>query len=128
MLKTAFFFYFLFFFFNGHTCGIWKFPGQGLNLLSCNLHCSCGNAEPFNPLHHAEDQTHTFAVTQTTAVGLSTHCATVATTQLSSCFYLFHFYLLTRIISPSLKGENDEILESLCVRNELRIHYCSSSF
>ena len=34
-----------FFFFNGHTWGICKFPGQGLNL-SCGfkLHHSCSNS------------------------------------------------------------------------------------
>ena len=36
----------LFLFFSlGYTCGIWKFPGQGLNLsCSCHLRHSCGNA------------------------------------------------------------------------------------
>ena len=49
---------FKFDFFNGHAPGIWKFPGQGLNLsYSCNLHRSCGNAASFNPLRWARDQT-----------------------------------------------------------------------
>ena len=38
----------------GHTCGIWRFLGQGLN-----LSCSSGNAGSFNPLHWAGDQTST---------------------------------------------------------------------
>ena len=39
------FFCIFFFFFNGHTCNIWKFLGQGLNLsCSSNLHHNCGNA------------------------------------------------------------------------------------
>ena len=35
--------FFFFFFFNGCTRGIWKFPGQGLN-----LSCSFGNARSLN--------------------------------------------------------------------------------
>ena len=39
------------FFFNGHTCDLWKFLGQGLNRsCSCDLsHCS----QVLNPLHHS---------------------------------------------------------------------------
>ena len=37
--------FFFFFFFFGHTCDMWKFPGQGLNpRSSCDLCHSCGNA------------------------------------------------------------------------------------
>ena len=36
-LRFLFFFFFLFFSFYGHSCGIWKCPGQGLNL-SCWIH------------------------------------------------------------------------------------------
>ena len=37
---------FVFHSFFSSTQGTWKFPGQGWNLsCSCNLHCSCGNAE-----------------------------------------------------------------------------------
>ena len=36
-------------FFNGHTHGIWRFPGQGLNLSHPrNLCCSCGNTRSFS--------------------------------------------------------------------------------
>ena len=39
-------------FFNGHTCGILKLPGQGLNLShSCYLCHSCSSVGSFNPLH-----------------------------------------------------------------------------
>lgn len=38
------------FFFSGHTCGIWKFPGQGSNSNSiCDLYHSCGNAGALTP-------------------------------------------------------------------------------
>ena len=38
------------FVFYGHTCGIWKFPGQGLNPShSWDLCRSCGNARCGNP-------------------------------------------------------------------------------
>ena len=42
---------------NGHTCGIWKFPGQRVNL-SCSWdpHHSCGNAGCFNPLRRVGDE------------------------------------------------------------------------
>ena len=39
----------LFFTFYGHTCGIWKFAGQGLNP-------SCSNARSFNPLCWARER------------------------------------------------------------------------
>ena len=42
--------------FYGHTHGIWKFPGQGLNpSLSCNLCCSCGNTRSLSPLSHSRN-------------------------------------------------------------------------
>ena len=42
------FFFFSFFFFFCHTHGIWKFPGQGLNLsCSCDLCHICSNAGSF---------------------------------------------------------------------------------
>ena len=35
--------------FNDHTCGTWKFPGQGLNLSpSCDLYHSCGHTGSYN--------------------------------------------------------------------------------
>ena len=37
-------------FWGGHTCGIWKFPAQELNLkCSCNLRHSCGNTGSLTP-------------------------------------------------------------------------------
>ena len=45
-------------FFNGCTCGIWKFLGQGLNPShSCNPCRWCGSAESFDPLCQARDWT-----------------------------------------------------------------------
>ena len=43
---------FLFIWFDGYTCGIWKFQGQGLNLSHscCNLHHTYGNIGSFNRL------------------------------------------------------------------------------
>ena len=39
------------------THGLWKFPGQGLNLhSSCDLHHSCSNNWIFNPLRQVRDQ------------------------------------------------------------------------
>ena len=40
-----------FFFFHGHTPGIWKFTGQGLNL-------SCSNTGSFHPLHGLNPHLH----------------------------------------------------------------------
>ena len=61
-------------------CGIWKFPGQGLNPShSCDLCCSCSNARYFNPLHWAGDQTSASIATQATAVGFLLHGATAGT-------------------------------------------------
>ena len=43
-----------YFIFMAYAFGIWKFPGQRLNLsCSCNLCCTCGNTGFFNPLHQA---------------------------------------------------------------------------
>ena len=77
---SFFFLSFFFFFFVALTCGIWRFPGQRLNLSSSwELCCSSSNARSFNPLHQARDQTHASAVTQTTAVRFLTQCAIVGT-------------------------------------------------
>ena len=74
-------FVFFFFFFNGCTHGISKFPGQGLNLRHsrCDLHCSCSNAQSFNPPFWTRDQIHTSTANRDAAVGFLTHCATVVT-------------------------------------------------
>ena len=67
-------------FFYGHSCGIWKFPSQGVNLsCSCDLCCSCSNTRSFNPLYQVGAQTHTSTATQTAAVGFLTQCATIGT-------------------------------------------------
>ena len=48
------FFFFFFFFPYGCSYGIWKFPGQGLNLShSCKLYHRCSNTRSFNPLCRA---------------------------------------------------------------------------
>ena len=60
-------------------------PEPGLNLsLSYNLHCSCGNAGFFNPLHQAGDQTGASAATRAAAVGYLAHSTTVRTPGISS--------------------------------------------
>ena len=63
----GFTFFFFFFFFNGYTCGIWKFPGQGLNpSLRCgNPLCQGSNphllsypscySQILNPLCHSRN-------------------------------------------------------------------------
>ena len=66
--------------FYGHTHGIWKFRGQGLNLsFSCDLYHSSGDARYYNSLHWAGDQTHASAVTLVIAVKLLTHYTIVRT-------------------------------------------------
>ena len=72
----------LFLFFYSHTDGIWKLPGQGLNLSH-----SCGNNRSFNPLCPARDQT--WAYVEATAVGFLTHC-TIAGKPLWIYFFRFH--------------------------------------
>ena len=63
-LSVYLFLYVSIYFFICHTHGIWKFPGQGLNLsCSFDLLLSCGNAGCFNPLHQAGYWTCASAVT-----------------------------------------------------------------
>ena len=64
--------------FYGHTHGIWKFLGQGLN-----SSCSYGHARSFYILHGAGGGTCTFAATQATAVTFLTHCTSALTCFLS---------------------------------------------
>ena len=64
---------FFFFFFNCHTCSIWKFLGQGLNLSSCI------NARSFNPLHWAREGTHVPATIWAAAVKFLSYCSTAGT-------------------------------------------------
>ena len=46
---------FIYLFIYGHPCGIWKFPGQGLNLSHrCDLCCHGGNARSFSPLRRGQ--------------------------------------------------------------------------
>ena len=74
-------------FFYGHTHGIWKFPGQGVNVNpSCDLCHSCGNARSFNPLRRAEDQTHASTAIWDAEISFLTHCATVETSIVSLLF------------------------------------------
>ena len=69
-----------YFYFYGHNHCIWRFLDQELNLSHsydlCHIH---SNAESFNPLHEAGNQTCTSAVTQATAVGFLNHCTTAGT-------------------------------------------------
>ena len=70
----------LFFFFNGHTHGIWKFPGQGLNLSHSYNQChSCSNARSFNPSCWSRDQTHASGATQAAAIRFLTQHTTAGT-------------------------------------------------
>ena len=74
-----FFFFFLLFAFQGHTCGIWRFPGQGvkLNLQPlaytiatttqdlthvCGLHHSSPQCQILNPLSEARNRTRNLMV------------------------------------------------------------------
>ena len=68
------------FFPSGHTHGICKFRGQGLNPSHiCNLCHSCHNAGSFNTFYQAGDWTCSSTETDATAVRFSTHCTTVGT-------------------------------------------------
>ena len=77
-LRSVVWLAFFFFFFNGCTHGgIWKFPGQELNLShSCDLGCSWSNSGSFN---HRAVRTCASIATQAAAVGFLTHCATAGT-------------------------------------------------
>ena len=69
-----------FLFFNGHTCSVWKFLGQGLNpSCSCDLCHRCSNTGSFHPLHWARDQTCTSVATGATETGFLKHWITVGT-------------------------------------------------
>ena len=88
-------------FFDGCTCGMWKFPGQGSSQsCGCNLYPSCGNARSFNPLCQAKDQTCASTATQVTALGFLMHCTTAGTPFFS--FYLLSFPLGFMTVSQSL--------------------------
>ena len=68
------------FFFYGHSRGMWKFLGWGLNpRCSCDLCHNCSNAESFTSLRWARDGTHTSTVTQAAAVRILTDCTTAGT-------------------------------------------------
>ena len=63
-----------------HTYGIWKFPGQGLNLShGYDLSWRCSNAGSFNPQLWAGDQTYTSVATWASAIGFLTHCIAAGT-------------------------------------------------
>lgn len=62
------------FFSRGHTCGTWKFLGQGPNASH-----NCSNTRSLDPLRWARNQTHTSTVSWAAAVRLPTHCATAGT-------------------------------------------------
>ena len=48
-----------------------EFPRQGSDLsLSCNFHSICSNAESFNPLFQAEDQTYVLGAAETLPIPL----------------------------------------------------------
>ena len=68
-------FIYLFFVFQGHTRGIWRFPGYGWNQSSaaknhttpdlsriCNLHHSSQQCQTLNPLSEARDRTRNLTV------------------------------------------------------------------
>ena len=72
---------------------------QGLNLsCSCDLYHSCSNTGYFNPLHWAENQTHTSALTQAAAARFLSYCTMAGTpptfifipSKLGNSFYLTH--------------------------------------
>ena len=65
-------------FFNGHTHGLWRFPGQGWNQ-SCSCDLWWHKARSFNPLHQARDWTHTSTGTPATAVRFLTQGTTAGT-------------------------------------------------
>ena len=68
------------FLFNGLTRGLWKFPGQGLNLSH-----SCSNVKSFNALLQGGDWTHASAATRGAAVGFLNHSTTAGTPELKFC-------------------------------------------
>ena len=91
---------FFFFSFYGHTCGIWKFPGQVSNPShSCALWSRCSNTRSSNLLHRARHQTYTSATAQATAVRSLTHCATEGTPL--NHFFLYSFFFCSIYLSLS---------------------------
>ena len=77
--------------FYGHTWGIWKFLGQGLN-----PSWRCINTGSFNPLPRVMDWTHAPAATWATAVRFLTYYATAGTALgVSFSLSLFFFFFLT---------------------------------
>ena len=68
-------FFYLFFYVCTH--GMWKFPGQGLNLSSsCDLCHSRSSGTSFHPLSWASNGTPASAAVWATAVISLTHCTT----------------------------------------------------
>ena len=78
IFSSSFFFFFFFFFFNAHIHGVWKFPGQWLNLsYMCKLGCSCSSAGSFNPMHQVGSWTCISTAIWATAVRFLIHCTSV---------------------------------------------------
>ena len=97
-----------FFFFSGCPCGVWKFPGQGLNVSH-----SCSNARSFNPLHQAGIEAMPL---QWSKPPWSNSSPTVSQRELQSwplwavwpwtnylAFQCFHF-LIRKLEKPTIKG------------------------
>ena len=95
-----------FFFFNDHNSGMWKFPGQGLNLShNCDLE---GNTGSFNPLSPARDGTCPSAVTWSAAVRLFLH----HNRNIYFVNQLISFCLTTGLF---LSNNMSEIIASICL-------------
>ena len=92
------------FFVFGCTCGIWKFPSQGLNPShSCILCHSCGRAKFFNSVLWTGDQIHTSTATQAVAVGSLTHYITAGTPIISN------FNMFAYLIGLNKVGMSDSV-------------------
>ena len=75
-----FLFFIYLFFFNGCTCCLWKFLGQGLNpSCGCDLCYNCSNTKSFNSLFQAGAKTCASAAPLATAVRFLIHCTAVGT-------------------------------------------------
>ena len=122
------YFYFIIFYFYGHIQGIWKFPGQGLNLShSCDLSWSYSNAGSFNTLCWARDWTCTSTATWAAIDSYHT-CTTVGTwdedfvqgSYLEVCHSFVHiccfthtflFYILSHY-SPHLEEKSELVMSN----------------
>ena len=110
--KIMFLSFFLFFLWLHPFYGIWKFPGQGLNLSH-----GCGNVRSFNPL--CQDRDWSCASTETQLLSHS------GNSKILKCFYQPDSYILISLAYYTY--ELSKLTDSLEYLNLILKYFCSLS-